>query len=280
MINRDFVPAFREMLQQLMPSGVTVVFTCRDHDYNDHLEPIRERLPGLTRQIERFDVPNFTPSEIRLAASAFFHQRADDFPEPDTSDRGTAFADNILALSADSRSLLEIIQNPLLLALLCDLFAQEGNVPPDLTVSKLYQRYWQEKIAYSRVDKSHFAPLALAKDKLCLTLAQTFVDVHQLTQLLYQLLLGINIIQIDNSEAEMIQIIAAIQRLNPCFLPDAIATVCPQLIHQGWERNVAAIVRAIDNIEGRGSDLLDGILQKDWCTAHIESVVLEVKSGF
>ena len=165
-INRDFVPAFGLLLRQLLDKGVTVVFTCRDHEYNDYLEPTRERLAGLAQRIDRYSVPNFTTAEIRAAAETFFHKL-----EPTNPERGQAFADNILALSADNRSLQEITQNPLLLALLCDLFAKDGNVPADLTVSKLYQRYWNEKIAYSRVDQSRFVPLALEKDKLCLAIA-------------------------------------------------------------------------------------------------------------
>lgn len=170
-VNRDFVPAFGLLLRQLLEKGVTVVFTCRDHEYNDFLEPTREKLAGLSQRIDRHLVPNFNAAEIRAAAEAFFHQL-----EPDAPARGKAFADNILALSADYRPLLDIIQNPLLLALLCDLFAIEGTVPSDLTVSKLYQRYWQEKVAYSRFDQQDSALLAIEKENFCLTLARVLFD--------------------------------------------------------------------------------------------------------
>ncbi len=173
-ISRDFIPAFVPILRQLLEQGTTIVFTCRDHEYNDYLEPTRERLPGIPQTIDRHTVPNFTTSEIRAAAETFF-QKID--PK-----RGQTFADNILSLSADNRSLRDIIENPLLLALLCDLFAQEGNVPPDLTVSKLYKRYWSEKIAYSRADQSHFKPLAIEKENLCLTITRVLFEMSQ-TQL-------------------------------------------------------------------------------------------------
>ncbi|MEM8545787.1 MAG: hypothetical protein AAGF66_17540, partial [Cyanobacteria bacterium P01_H01_bin.119] len=166
-INRDFVIVFGTLVRQLVADGTTVVFTCRDYEYSDFLEPSHQRLPGLAQAIERYAVPNFTTAEIRAAAEAFFRKQDPEHPE-----RGIAFADNVLALSADNRSLRDILENPLLLALLCDLFGQEGNVPPDLTVSKLYQRYWREKVVYSRVDQSHFAPLALAKERLCLDIAR------------------------------------------------------------------------------------------------------------
>ncbi|MBD1847428.1 hypothetical protein H6F89_29320 [Cyanobacteria bacterium FACHB-63] len=170
-ISRDFISALVPILRQLLEQGTTVVFTCRDHEYNDYLEPTRERLPGISQTLDRHTVPNFTTAEIRTAAEAFF-QKID--PE-----RGRTFANNILSLSADNRSLRDIIENPLLLALLCDLFAQEGNVPPDLTVSKLYKRYWSEKIAYSRADQSHFKPLAIEKENLCLTIARVLFGMSE-----------------------------------------------------------------------------------------------------
>lgn len=173
-MNREFVVIWGAILRQLLAQGTTVVFTCRDHEYNDYLEPTSQRLPGLTQCIDRFTVPNFTTAEIRAAAEAFFRKRFPNQPE-----RGQVFATNILDLSADNRSLRDILENPLLLALLCDLFADEGSVPPDLTVSKLYQRYWQEKVGYSRADQSHFAPLALEKETLCLQIAQRLFELSQ-----------------------------------------------------------------------------------------------------
>ena len=187
-LQRDFVSAFGQMLRQLLDVGVTVVFTCRDHEYNDYLEPTRERLPGLSQAIDRLAAPNFTTAEIRAAAIAFFHTL-----EPGITEHGQAFADNILQLSADHRPLQEIIQNPLLLALLCDLFARDGNVPPDLTVSKLYQRYWQEKIASSRLDRRDAALLAMEKEQLCLTIARVLFECssERLCESLYRDELGL-----------------------------------------------------------------------------------------
>lgn len=173
-VNRDFVVAFGTLMRQVLAGGTTVVFTCRDHEYNDHLEPSRERLPGLAQAIDRHTVPNFTTAEIETASTAFFQRHFPMRPE-----QGVRFAQTILTLSADSRSLRDIVENPLLLALLCDLFAQEEQVPADLTVSKLYQRYWQEKVLYSRVDQSRFVPLASAKEHLCLEIAATLFRFSQ-----------------------------------------------------------------------------------------------------
>ena len=170
-VDREVVLSLNPIFRQLLEQGVTIVFTCRDHEYNDYLEPTRERFVGISQTIDRHTVPNFTTPEIRQAAEAFFTTLEPDTFNP-SNDRGKQFADNILALSADNRSLLEIIQNPLLLALLCDRFARDGNVPPDLTVTKLYRQYWQEKVAYSRPDQSRFSTLAITKDNFCRMIAQ------------------------------------------------------------------------------------------------------------
>jgi len=177
-LDREVVLAINPIFRQLLEQGVTIVFTCRDHEYNDYLEPTRDRFVGISQTIDRHTVPNFTTTEIRQAAEAFFTALEPDTVNP-SNDRGKQFADNILALSADNRSLLEIIQNPLLLALLCDRFARDGNVPPDLTVTKLYRQYWQEKVAYSRPDQSRFSTLAIAKDKFCRTIAQALFLMSQ-----------------------------------------------------------------------------------------------------
>lgn len=182
--SRRFVDLLAPLLRHLVQNGVTVVFTCRDREYGDFFEPPRERLPGLSETIDRYHVPPFTPQEVKAAATAFVRQQSIQLAGGNES-----FADRVLALSADNRSLREIVCNPLLLALLCELFAKDGNVPPDLTVSKLYARYWQEKVAATRVeDKKYAVQLASDKERLCLQLASTIFQLSQqyLCESLYQ----------------------------------------------------------------------------------------------
>jgi transcriptional regulator with XRE-family HTH domain len=182
-VNREIVQALNRIFREVLANGVTVVFTCRDREYTDYLQPSRIRLPGLSHALDSYSVPNFSTAEIRLAAETFFRQH-----DPTLASQGATFADNILSLSADNRSLQDIIENPLLLALLCDLFAAEGNVPPDLTVSKLYQRYWQEKVTQTRVDRPDAQRLALEKERLCLAIAQRLFELsgERLCESLYR----------------------------------------------------------------------------------------------
>ncbi|MCL1474275.1 helix-turn-helix transcriptional regulator [Argonema antarcticum] len=192
-LNRHLATAFTTVLRQLMDAGATVVFTCRDHEYNDFLEPPREKMAAISDTIDRYNVPTFDRAEIREAAATFFHKSQTTTPEI-----GYTFADRILSLSADNRPLQEITCNPLLLALLCDLFAKDGNVPADLTVSKLYQRYWHEKIAYSRIDDSHTSLLAIEKENFCLAFAKSLfqMSAEKLCESAYRDELGINFTEI------------------------------------------------------------------------------------
>ena len=179
-LKRPLVIALAPLLRSLVQNNINVVFTCRDREYQDLLEPTREKLSGLVANLDRHSLWGFTKPEIRQATTAFFQTTY-----PDRS--GDAFAQEILQLSADNRSLEAIIENPLLLALLCDLFAAEGQVPYDLTVSKLYERYWYEKVTYYRPEGSHEGRVAIAKETVCLTLARTLFELsdQQLQEALY-----------------------------------------------------------------------------------------------
>ncbi len=164
-LSPELVPVFRQGLTRWLERGVTVVFTCRDRDYRDFFEPYHESFAGIRDAVcGGCTVPEFTESEVRLAVNSFLATQEG----YETEQQREAFADNLLALSADRASLREIVSNPLMLALSCDLFADLGRVPEDLTVSQLYDTYWNWRIARSR---HHEPQLGRLKVKLCLTLA-------------------------------------------------------------------------------------------------------------
>jgi hypothetical protein len=170
-LNAQLVPVLRGALIQLLNSHTTVVFTCRDYEYAAFLEPTSDRLAGILESVDRYQVPAFAREEIINATLGFIQAN----PEINLRDQGQAFANSILDLSADNRSLREIVSNPLLLAMLCELFAAEGLVPQDLTVSKLYRRYWEEKIDKSRKFGPQ-SPETIRKRRLCLEVAKTTFD--------------------------------------------------------------------------------------------------------
>ncbi|MEG3861571.1 helix-turn-helix domain-containing protein, partial [Microcoleus sp. herbarium12] len=171
-LTKPLVTVLRGILSQLLEIGTTVAFTCRDTDYSNFFEPYHESFAGFRESVsDNCKITPFTTEEVRTAAQEFIKTQ----PGFNTLASQQSFANQIIALSADSVSLQEIVCHPLLLALLCDLFAAEETVPEDLTVSQLYEKYWDWKIAKVRhnLQSEH---LSLAKQKLCLKLARLMYE--------------------------------------------------------------------------------------------------------
>ena len=166
-LTKPLVPVLRNVLQQLLETGTTVAFTCRDTDYSNFFEPYHESFAGFRESVQDgCRITAFSEGEVREAAAEFVKRKGENLLVD-----GEAFADRIIALSSDSVSLQEIVRNPLLLALLCDLFTELENVPEDLTVSQLYGEYWNWKVSAVR---SNLQPprASIAKEKLCLKIAE------------------------------------------------------------------------------------------------------------
>ncbi len=164
------VPHLQRVLHSLSEMEIPVAFTCRDHDYDMVLGP-RDRLKQIRERIDRFPVPPFQEQEIEQAARAFVEQRTG----PAGALSGANFARKVLDLSTDSRPLRQIIESPLLLGMLCELFLDERDVPRDLTVTQLYDEYWRNKVAKSRIFDPGSAEL-LEKPKLCYQIAGRLLE--------------------------------------------------------------------------------------------------------
>lgn len=174
-LEKRLVPILRQLFAKLLEIGTTVVFTCRDQDFQDFFEPYHESFAGFNPQVERHYIREFNDAEVKQAAIAFVQSREDvifgELPE--------VFAEKIIRLSADSKSLSAITHNPLLLALLCDLFANEKTIPEDLTISQLYEEYWNFRIAKSRKNRDDAPRIGQAKKVLCLNLSQQMYEQSQ-----------------------------------------------------------------------------------------------------
>jgi hypothetical protein len=151
------------VLADVVETGTTLVLTCREYEFAQFATP------GPTRAGPRLgfvlrDAPPFTDAEVRAAAERYVTQHGGG------DEDAVGFAESLLTLSAGSFRLEQIVRNPLLLALLCELFATEGYaVPADLTVSKLYEVYWNARVAESR--RHPGTPVPLRKSMLCREIA-------------------------------------------------------------------------------------------------------------
>lgn len=170
-VQTPMIPALQVILAELAISGSTIVFTCREQEYNDFFEPLHQKLPAIAPFFDRHNVPSFSDGEVIQAASAFIKTH----PLIKSIDDGFEFAAKILQLAADNQSLQQITHNPLLLAMSCDLFARDGSVPRDLTVSRLYNEFWNLKVGKSR----RYSPRSsevIFKREICFSLAATLSE--------------------------------------------------------------------------------------------------------
>jgi hypothetical protein len=141
------VPPLRAALLDVVKrSGCTVVLACRQFDFDDYLAPAHLKLTGLP--VWSSPLPAFSTGEVKEASRRYFAEHP---VLRSTSGTGEAFADRIIDLSSDNQPLCEIVHNPLLLGLLCELFGYTGTVPEDLTMSGLYSELWTQKVASRRL---------------------------------------------------------------------------------------------------------------------------------
>jgi hypothetical protein len=172
-LTKPLVPVLRTLLsnywnlapQSSLPVATKIIVTSLSH--------ITKALQGFRESVnDGCKIPPFNDDEVKEAAREFVKIKLGVEATRSAQD----FADKIIALSADSQSLQEITRNPLLLALLCELFAKEENVvPEDLTVSQLYAKYWDWKIPKVR-GNSPSIQVGLAKERLCLEIAEAMYN--------------------------------------------------------------------------------------------------------
>jgi hypothetical protein len=171
-LSLSFVTGLRLFLEALVSAGVSVVLTCRRPEYDRLLQPLGDWLGGVARYTDSFEVPTFNDEEIRAAVRAYFRRSVAN-AAPADADR---FTDALLSRSISNRPFREIIKSPLLLILVCELFAPEGQLPPeDLTVHLLYGVWWDRRVRSSRrFDRG--TPELHRKEQVCLAVARSLFE--------------------------------------------------------------------------------------------------------
>jgi hypothetical protein len=127
-IGEESVVAFAALIHKALEVG-DVIVTCRTQEYHSYLQH------GARRLAERLDpvvVPSLTDDEIAV------------WTRP--ADRA-AFLASLRSGVSKSRSLRIVCSIPVRLALTCQTFADDGHVPPELTVASLFERYWDIRVA-------------------------------------------------------------------------------------------------------------------------------------
>ncbi|MEU4396319.1 hypothetical protein [Kribbella sp. NPDC023855] len=115
--------------------GALLVMTCRDQEWHSFLEPERDLAGALYR------LPNLTPDEIGEWADAYAQASA--IPQYSRETFAASLTQRLPAAS-------DVFSSPLRLAMACDLYAAAGAVPAGLTVTRLYEAYWERRVARDR----------------------------------------------------------------------------------------------------------------------------------
>lgn len=170
LLNAEAADAVVGLLRSLRARGVLTVFSCRQHDFETWLQP---RYGDLHKPREQSKVPSLTRDEVALMVAG--HLRYRTRQEGTVSDVSPDFVEAVLKAHDSGGPLAELITRPLLLTMLCALFAHTGALPADLSATRLYARYFRETVVSSR-RFGQATPQSQAKQKLAFTLAARLWD--------------------------------------------------------------------------------------------------------
>lgn len=153
-------------LRWLVDAGHRVVLTCRRFEFESYLRDTRAAAPALAGLLQEWPLPPLERHEIDGMARAYVADPAR-VPLPSGHDRARhadVFAGRLLAAADDGPAVQEVLASPLLLGLVCELFAADGELPDGLTAHRLYDEFWAR-----RVDRSHGRrdDMAAAKNAAC-----------------------------------------------------------------------------------------------------------------
>lgn len=77
-LTKPLVPVLRNLLQQLLETGTTVAFTCRDTDYSNFFEPYHESFAGFRESVQDgCRITAFSEGEVREAAAEFVKRKGE-----------------------------------------------------------------------------------------------------------------------------------------------------------------------------------------------------------
>lgn len=112
-----------------------VVMTCRTYEFTNYLRSI----PRLAGRVTAFPMPSLDEPEIVAWAKRYLQDREQ------TADHSN-FIESLSGLISASKSLQNVCSLPVRLALACATFADRGHLPENLTVTGLYEAYWDIRV--------------------------------------------------------------------------------------------------------------------------------------
>ncbi|MEV6521302.1 hypothetical protein AB0M43_05060 [Longispora sp. NPDC051575] len=144
-----------------------LVMTCRQQEYEDLLGGQGGRLRLGAHSGRALKMPKLGVPEILKWASGYMG----------TLSHSDLEKERFIAELSDAvraSTIREVCALPLRLALACDLFGEKGEIPGDLTITGLYEYYWDLRIAQDRNGRR--TTLAEQQEEMALLLARTILD--------------------------------------------------------------------------------------------------------
>jgi hypothetical protein len=167
LINEDSLQAITNLIGEALNIG-DVVITCRSYEFLSYLAEPRQSAPRLVHRLTEVNLPKLDPKEIVEWARLYLSSNAEQAGEETTG--------FILALEGGvekNGSLRQLCAVPIRLAITCETFATSGHVPEDLTVTELYDAYWDRRV-HREAGKSD-TPASYAKEQAALSIASNVV---------------------------------------------------------------------------------------------------------
>ena len=140
LINDHSLAALANFIAEALEVG-HVIFTCRTYEYNNYLQDSSQSVPSLDNRIIKLTMPNLSVDEIAAWARAYIEQADNRAVEEETG-----FLRSLRGGISLDGPLRQVCVVPVRLALTCETFAASQHVPDDLTVTDLYDSYWQARI--------------------------------------------------------------------------------------------------------------------------------------
>jgi hypothetical protein len=140
LLGPDTVAPLSDLLAGALASGEVVV-TCRDQEFRSYLDQAHLSAPLLANRISVTTVPRLTNDEILQWTSTYLEG-----PGRSARAEDAAFAEKLRAGLSRRGSMWEVCSVPVRLALVCEVFSEKGDLPEDLTVTALYNQYWDRRV--------------------------------------------------------------------------------------------------------------------------------------
>ncbi|GAA2897456.1 hypothetical protein Acy02nite_65130 [Actinoplanes cyaneus] len=122
-----------------------VVVTCRHDEYRAYFENAVQTAPRLADRLVAVPLPPLSPAEVVDWAGRYSaqHPAATGADDVETA----AFMESLREGLWREGAIRDVCTIPLRLRLTCEVFTRHGHLPEELTVTGLYDAYWESRVA-------------------------------------------------------------------------------------------------------------------------------------